>query len=67
MTTPTVAAGPNVIVNPMPPPDKQLPTTGGTSPVPTAAYGPGWTGTTPTVPAPVVPQPYGPVWESTGA
>ena len=59
-------------VNPMPPPDKQLPTTTGPYPTPTAAYGPGWVGTTPTVPAPVVPnplepQPYRPVWESTGA
>lgn len=52
--------------NPIPPADKQLPTTTGPYPSPTEAYGPGWTGATPAV-QPVVPQPYRPVWESTGA
>ena len=63
----TVASGGTLPpgVNPMPPPGKQLPTTTGPYPTPTSTYGPGWTGDTPQ--GPQVPQPYRPVWESTGA
>lgn len=74
LTVPGVGGGNNVTVNPTPTgaltpaPASSMATTTGPYPTPTATYGPGWTGTpAPVVVPPVVPQPYRPEWESTGA